>query len=56
MKTTVKSTLAALSFAIITAIAFSGCESRGRGSGSGMHSMGNPKHSFPMSDQGMPGR
>lgn len=56
MNATLKSALAALSFAILAVITFSGCQSRSRGSGSGMHSMGNPKHSFPMSNEGMPGR
>jgi hypothetical protein len=56
MKTTLKSTLAALSAAILVTFAFSGCQSKGGGSSSGTHSMGNPKHSFPMSNDGMPGR
>lgn len=56
MKTTLKSTLAALSFAILSAFAFSGCESTGGGSGSGTHEMGPPKSPSRMSDQDMPGR
>ncbi len=56
MKTKLKSTLAALSVAILVTFAFSGCQSKGGGSSSSTHSMGNPKHSFPMSNDGMPGR
>ena len=56
MKTTLKSALVALSIAILVTFAFSGCQSKGGGSSSGTHSMGNPKHSFPMSDDGMPAR
>ena len=55
MNTTLKSTLAALSFAILAAFAFSGCASTGGGSGSGVHTMGGPKSEYPMSNQSMPG-
>ena len=55
MKTTLKTTLAALSFAIIAAFTFSGCASTGGGSGGGVHTMGGPKSEYPMSNQSMPG-
>ena len=55
MNTTLKSTLAALSFAILAAFAFSGCASTRSGSGSGVHTMGGPKSEYPMSNQSMPG-
>ena len=55
MKTTLPSTLAALSFAILAAIIFSGCASSG-GSGGGTHEMGPPKSPYRMSNQSMPGR
>ncbi len=50
MKTTLKSTLAALSLAIL-ALAFSGCESNG-----GTHQMGNIKNQSTMRDRDMPAR
>ena len=56
MKTTLISTLAALSFAIFAAITFSGCASTRGGSGGGVHTMGGPKSEYPMSNQTMPGR
>ena len=56
MKPTLKSTLAALSFAILAAFVFSGCESTGGGSGSGTHQMGSPKTGYTMPDQNMPDR
>ena len=55
MKATQKSTLAALPFAILTAFAFSGCESTGGGSAYRTHEMGPPKSPYRMSDQDMPG-
>lgn len=55
MKTTPIITLTALSFAILAAFAFSGCEGTG-GSRSGTHQMGSPKTGYTMSDQNMPGR
>lgn len=55
IKTTLKSTLAALTLGIL-AFAFSGCESTGGGAGSGTHEMGPPKSPSRMSDQSMPGR
>ena len=55
LKTTLKSTLAALSLAIL-AFAFSGCESYGGNSGGGSHQMGNIKSPSMMSDRQMPGR
>ena len=56
MKTISKSTLAALSFAILTAFAFSGCESAGGDSAYRTHEMGPPKSPYRMSDRDMPGR
>lgn len=53
MKTTLKSTLIALSFTIVAAFAFSGCESTG-GSGNGTHVMGLPKAGTVMADRSMP--
>ncbi len=51
----IKSTLAALSFAILAAISFSGCAGTRGGSGGGAHEMGGPKSSSMMSNQTMPG-
>ena len=56
MKTTLISTLAALSFGIFAAITFSGCASTRGGLGSGVHTMGGPKSEYPMSNQTMHGR
>ena len=50
MKTTLKSTLTALSLAIL-AFAFPGCESNG-----GTHQMGNIKNQSTMRDSEMPAR
>ena len=55
MKTTLISTLAALSFAILAIITFSGCASTRGVSGGGVHTMGGPKSEYPMSNQSMPG-
>ena len=55
IKLALKSTLAALSLGIL-ALAFSGCESTGGGSGSGTHEMGPPKSPSRMSNESMPGR
>ena len=56
MKTTLKSTLGALSLTLLAAFAFSGCASSGGGSTSGTHEMGPPKSPTRMSNQSMPGR
>ena len=56
MKTTLKSILAALSFAILAAIMFSGCASTGGGSANRTHEMGPPKSPSRMLDRDMPGR
>ena len=56
MKTTPQSTLAALSFAILAAFAFSGCESTGGDSADRTHEMGSPKGPYRMSDRDMSGR
>ncbi len=56
MKTTLKSTLTALSFALLAAFAFAGCASSGGSSTSGTHEMGPPKSPSRMSNQSMPGR
>lgn len=56
MKTTLKSTLAALSLAILAAFAFSGCASTGGNSGSGTHHMDTPKRGATMPDSAMPNR
>ena len=55
MKTTRKSTIAALCLAILVAINFSGCASRRGGSSSGAHEMGGPKNPSMMSNESMPG-
>lgn len=57
MKTTLNSTLAALSALLVT-LALSGCESgRHRHGDSGWHNMGTgPKDSRPMPDENMPVR
>ena len=55
MKTTLKTTLALLSFAIIAVFTFSGCASTGGGSGSGVHHMDTPKRGSTMPDSAMPG-
>ena len=56
MKTTLKSALAALSFAILATLTFSGCASTRGGSSSGTHQMGSPKTGFTMSNENMSGR
>ncbi|MDZ4405553.1 hypothetical protein [Prosthecobacter sp.] len=57
MKTTLKSTLAALSVALLVSFTSSGCKSSHPGSGTGTHNMGvGPKASSPMDDEDMPGR
>ena len=56
MKPTLKTTLAALSFAILAALAFSGCASTGGGSANRTHEMGPPKSPSRMLDRDMPGR
>ena len=43
MKTTLKSTLLMLSFAVFTAFTFTGCQSTGSGGGSNTHEMGGPR-------------
>ena len=55
MNTTLKSTLATLSFAILAAFAFSACENTGGGRGSGTHHMDTPKRGSTMPDSAMPG-
>lgn len=55
MKTTMKSTLVAMSLAIL-ALAFSGCESTGSNTGGGYHPMGNLKNPSMMRDSDMPAR
>ena len=56
MKTTLKSTLTALSLAIFAVFAFSGCVSTGGSSGSGTHHMDTPKRGSTMPDSAMPNR
>ncbi len=58
MKTTLNSTLAALSAALLFTLALSGCQSgRHRHGDSGWHNMGTgPKDSRPMPDENMPNR
>lgn len=56
MKTPLKSSLAALSVAILTVITITGCKSYGDGSPSGVHTMGSQKSGYMMSDKTMPGR
>jgi hypothetical protein len=56
MKSILKSTLAALTFAILSAFALSGCESSGARSANRTHEMGPSKSPYRMSDQSMPGR
>ena len=53
---TLKTTLAVLSFTMLAALAFSGCESSNTGSGSGTHHMETPKRGATMPDQSMPNR
>ena len=53
MKTTLKSTIAALSFAILAAFAFSSCANHGSGSGNGTHLMMQGKSPTLMPDKGM---
>lgn len=52
MKKTLKTTLVALSLALLASFAMSSCESTKSG---GMHNMGGPKPSYPMSDESMAG-
>ncbi len=57
MKTTLKSTMAALSAAVLVTLALSGCETSRRSSGGGWHNMGTgPKDNRQMPDANMPGR
>ena len=56
MKTTLKSSIAALSFALLAFLAFSGCAGTGGSSTSGTHEMGPPKSPSRMSNESMPGR
>ena len=56
MKTTLKSTLVLLSFAILAAFAFSSCASSGGGSRNGTHVMNTPFAGATMPDSSMPGR
>ena len=53
MKPILKSTIAALSFAILAAFAFSGCASTSAGSGGGTHQMMQGKSPTIMADQSM---
>ena len=53
MKTTLKSTIAALSFAILSAFAFSSCANNSGSSGNGTHLMMQGKSPTLMSDQSM---
>lgn len=55
MKAPLKSTITALSLAILAAIAVSGCESTGGASGSGTHLMSGAKGPYVMGDKAMPG-
>jgi hypothetical protein len=56
MKATPKSTLAALSAAILVALAISSCATKKGGASGGTHNMGGPKPSYPMFDENMQGR
>ena len=56
MKSTPKSTFAALSFAILAAFLFSSFASNGGSSGTGTHTMMYPRAGTIMADQSMPGR
>lgn len=58
MKTTLTSTLAALSVALLVILTLSSCESgRRRHGDSGSHNMGvGPKDNMPMPDANMPGK
>ncbi|CAN5718245.1 hypothetical protein BH11VER1_BH11VER1_38830 [soil metagenome] len=51
MKTTLKTTLAALSLAILVAFTFASCKSTS--TNGGMHNMGGPKPAYPMSNESM---
>ena len=53
MKATLKSTIAALSFAILAAFAFSSCAGTSSGSGGGAHQMMQGKSPTLMPDSGM---
>lgn len=55
MKAPLKSTLTALSLAILAAVAISGCESTGGASGTGTHQMSGAKGPYAMGDKAMPG-
>ena len=54
MKTPLKSTITALSLAILAAFAISGCANSGSGSGNGTHLMMQGKSPTLMADQSMP--
>ena len=57
MKATLKSTLAALSVAMLVTFTLSSCANSYRGSAGGTHNMGTgPKGNSPMDDANMPGR
>jgi len=57
MKTTLKSTLAALGVAILTALAITSCKTTGNNSSdTGMHTMGSQKTGYTMPDSAMPAR
>ena len=55
MKKTLKSTLATLSVAILTALSISSCETKGDHSNGGSHTMGGKTNTWPMSNADMPG-
>lgn len=56
MKTSLKSTLAALSVAILTTLAFTSCKTTRNSSDTGLHTMGSQKTGYVMPDSAMPAR
>ena len=56
MKTTIKSTLFVLSFAIVAALSLSSCKTTGsKPPADGTHTMGHKTNNWPMTNKDMPG-
>ena len=55
MKTTLKSTLAGLSLAILASLTISSCKTTGDHSSGGTHSMGSKTNTWPMDNANMAG-
>jgi len=55
MKTNIKSTLAALSLAILTVLTIASCKTTGDNASGGTHTMGSKTNTWPMDNKDMAG-